>query len=43
LEKEDQLINGKYIFVAKGDILKRDYKTLQKDFKYAVKKLDLFE
>ena len=43
LEKENQLQNGKYIFVAKNDIFERDYKTLQKDFKYAIKKLGLFE
>ncbi|MEA3497945.1 MAG: ribonuclease P protein component [Campylobacterota bacterium] len=43
LEKENQLTNGKYIFVAKNDIFERDFKTLQKDFKYAIKKLGLFE
>jgi len=43
LEKEDQLANGKYIFVAKTDIFERDHKTLQNDFKYAIKKLGLFE
>jgi ribonuclease P protein component len=43
LEQENQLTNGKYIFVAKIDIFKRDYNVLKKDFKYAIKKLDLFQ
>ncbi|MEA2050440.1 MAG: ribonuclease P protein component [Campylobacterota bacterium] len=41
LEKEDTLINGKYIFVAKPALFERDHKTLQKDFNYAIKKLGL--
>jgi len=43
LDKEKQLKNGKYIFVAKNAIFERDFNTLKKDFKYAIKKLDLFE
>jgi len=43
LEKENQLKNGKYIIVAKNAIFERTYKVLQNDFKYAMKKLDLFK
>jgi len=43
LDKEDQLKNGKYIFVAKAAIFQRDFITLKKDFRYALKKLDLFK
>ncbi|MGB3750676.1 MAG: ribonuclease P protein component [Arcobacteraceae bacterium] len=43
LEKEDQLKNGKYIIVAKNAIFDRTHKILQNDFKYAIKKLDLFK
>jgi len=42
LEKENTLVQGKYIFVAKNAIFDRDHKTLQKDFSYALKKLSLF-
>jgi RNase P protein component len=42
LQKEKQLVTGKYIFVAKSALLERDHKTLQKDFTYAIKKLELF-
>jgi ribonuclease P protein component len=42
LEKETSLADGKYVFVAKNAILNRDHKTLQKDFSYAIKKLNLF-
>jgi len=42
LANETQLKNGKYIFVAKSDILTRPTKQLRGDFKYAIKKLDLF-
>jgi RNase P protein component len=41
LDEEDQLKNGKYIFVAKNSILEREYKVLKNDFKYSIKKLDL--
>tara|TARA_B110000046_G_C12878015_1_gene348902 strand:+ start:335 stop:466 length:132 start_codon:yes stop_codon:yes gene_type:complete len=41
LDKENQLRNGKYIFVAKHSIFEREYKVLKNDFKYAIKKLDL--
>ena len=43
LEKEKELKNGKYIFVAKNSIFEREHKTLRNDFKYAMKKLDLFQ
>jgi hypothetical protein len=41
LGKEDQLKNGKYIFVAKISIFEREYKVLKNDLEYAMKKLDL--
>jgi len=40
LKYEDTLPLGKYIFVAKNDIFNRDYKTLQNDFKYSLKKIN---
>jgi len=43
LEKEAILKNGKYIIVAKNAIFDRTHKILQNDFKYAIKKLDLFK
>ncbi|MCK5294376.1 MAG: ribonuclease P protein component [Arcobacteraceae bacterium] len=42
LNQELNLANGQYVFIAKAEIFNRDYKTLQKDFKYAMKKLDIF-
>jgi hypothetical protein len=41
LEKENRLKKGKYIFVAKAELLERDHKLLQKDFNFAVKRLGL--
>ena len=41
LKYEKDLPIGKYIFVAKSDIFSRDTKTLNGDFKYAIKKLNL--
>jgi len=43
LEKEKELKNGKYILVAKNAIFERTHKILKNDFKYAIKKLDLFK
>jgi len=43
LEKQNQLTYGSYIFVAKEELFKRDHKTLQKDFNFAMKKLGLFK
>ena len=43
LEKENRLQNGKYILVAKSELLKRSHKILQKDFDYAMKKLGLLK
>ena len=43
LEKEKQLQNGKYIFVAKNELFEREHKTLQKDFDFAMKKLGLYQ
>ncbi|MCD4759004.1 MAG: ribonuclease P protein component [Arcobacteraceae bacterium] len=43
LEKEKELTNGKYIFVAKNELFLRDHKTLQKDFNFAMKKLGLYQ
>ena len=40
LKYEGKLPLGQYIFVAKKEIFTRDYKTLEKDFLYALKKLD---
>ena len=37
------LENGKYILVAKNAIFERTHKILKNDFKYAIKKLDLFK
>jgi ribonuclease P protein component len=42
LEKESNLKNGKYIFVAKNTIFQKDHKELQKDFNFAMKKLGLY-
>jgi len=33
---------GKYIFVAKSALLEKDFSILEKDFKYAMKKLGLY-
>ncbi len=41
LENEKSLKTGKYIFVAKGELLNRSHQALKKDFKYAMKKLGL--
>jgi RNase P protein component len=43
LEKESDLKQGKYIFVAKSELLNREFKVLQRDFSYAMKKLGLFK
>jgi len=43
LEKENELKSGKYILVAKNGIFEREHKVLKNDFKYAMKKLDLFK
>jgi ribonuclease P protein component len=43
LEKEKQLLNGKYIFVAKSELFERDHLTLQKDFNFAMNKLGLYQ
>jgi ribonuclease P protein component len=40
LKHENKLSIGKYIFVAKNEIFKRDFKTLNDDFRYALKKLN---
>ncbi|MEA3512610.1 MAG: ribonuclease P protein component [Campylobacterota bacterium] len=41
LSNENNIQTGMYIFVAKNDILNRDYKVITKDFNYALKKLGL--
>jgi RNase P protein component len=41
LEFEPLLKNGNYILVAKDAIHSKDYKTLKKDFKWTMSKLDL--
>ncbi len=43
LNYETKVKPGKYIFVAKEKILEMSYKELDKDFKYAMKKLDTFK
>ena len=40
---EDKIKSGKYIFVAKERLFEKSHKDLEKDFKYAMKKLDLFK
>lgn len=42
LENEKRLISGSYIFVAKEDIVKKNFETLKRDFRYAMKKLGIF-
>ena len=42
LLNESKLPVGKYVFVAKAEIFNRDHKTLKNDFKYAMKKMELF-
>jgi len=36
-------MSGEYVFVAKEDILAREYKILEKDFKYATKKIGVYK
>ena len=43
LKFEKKIKTGKYIFVTKENILENSSKELEKDFKYAIKKLDLFK
>ena len=43
LKYENKVIKGKYIFVAKEKIFEKDYKTFEKDFVYAMKKLQLLK
>ncbi|AXH12976.1 ribonuclease P protein component [Halarcobacter bivalviorum] len=43
LKYENRLLSGKYIFVAKDMIFEKDYKSFEKDFLYAMKKLQLFK
>ncbi|NVJ52922.1 ribonuclease P protein component [Arcobacter sp. CECT 8983] len=43
LKFEDKLKTGKYIFVAKERLFEKDFKTLEKDFMYAMKKLQLLK
>jgi ribonuclease P protein component len=40
---EKKIKTGKYIFVAKDNIFAQNPKDLEKDFKYAMKKLELFK
>jgi RNase P protein component len=42
LKNELKLQNGKYIFVSKQDLLTKSSKEINKDFAYAMKKLNLF-
>jgi ribonuclease P protein component len=42
LKNEHKLTTGEYIFVAKEDILKKDFEILKKDFRYAMKKIGIF-
>ncbi len=43
LKNESNLPSGEYVFVAKDEILKRDYPLLEKDFKYAMKKMGIYK
>ncbi|WP_419766441.1 MAG: ribonuclease P protein component [Arcobacter sp.] len=43
LENEEKIITGKYIFVAKDELLKKSYVQLQKDFNFAFKRLNLYK
>jgi len=43
LTYESKIKIGKYIFVAKEKIFDKNSKELNQDFKYAMKKLELFE
>jgi len=43
LKFENRLESGKYIFVAKERVFEKDYKSLEKDFLYAMKKLQLLK
>lgn len=40
---EDKIISGNYIFVAKQKIFERDPKELEKDFLFALKRLELLK
>ena len=42
LLNENRFTTGKYVFVAKVDILKKEFNALKKDFKYAMKKIGIF-
>ena len=42
LKNATKVSHGKYIFVAKAALFERDFSTLEKDFKYAMKKLGLY-
>jgi ribonuclease P protein component len=43
LENEEKIITGKYIFVAKDEIMNKSYIELQKDFNFAFKRLNLYK
>jgi hypothetical protein len=43
LRHESHLPSGEYAFVAKEEILKREYLLLEKDFKYAMKKMGIYK
>jgi len=38
-----KIMTGKYIFVAKDELIKRTYSQLQKDFDFAFKRLNLYK
>lgn len=41
LAYESKITSGKYIFVAKDRLFEKNFKELQKDFLYAMKKMQL--
>lgn len=41
LTYESKIIPGKYIFVAKDKLFEKNFQQLQKDFLYAMKKMQL--
>ena len=43
LENEEKIISGKYIFVAKQELLGKTYTELKKDFNFAFRRLELYK
>lgn len=43
MANENRIKSGKYIFVAKDKLFEKDYKELERDFSFAMKKMQLFK